>query len=255
MSEEIQTTEDLFLGGKLAICQLKEGYRAGNDPVLLAASLALKQYQTLLDLGCGVGTAFLCALAREKSLEVTGVELQKPLSDLAKSNCKKNRLSAEIINSDINEMWKVIGDRTFDHVIFNPPFMDSNKGTVSLNREKSLSNFSSEEELENWLKVGMKRLKPKGTISLILRAESLGIVLKTLEEKVGSINILPIASFEEEPCSRIIVSGKLGSKGNLSLLSPLVMHMKSQGEGKRFVFTKLVRGILYEGKAIDASLT
>ena len=42
MSDKSQTTEALFLGGKLAICQLKEGYRAGNDPVLLAASLALK---------------------------------------------------------------------------------------------------------------------------------------------------------------------------------------------------------------------
>ena len=92
MSDKIQITEDLFLGGKLAICQLKDGYRAGNDPVLLAASLTLKKYQTLLDLGCGVGTAFLCALVREKSLEVTGVELQKTLSDLAKSNCKKNKL-------------------------------------------------------------------------------------------------------------------------------------------------------------------
>ncbi len=95
----------------------------------------------------------------------------------------------------------------------------------------------------------------KGTISLISRAESLGIVLKTLEEKVGSMKILPIASFEGEPCSRIIVSGKLGSKGNLSLSSPLVMHMKSQGKGKRFVFTKLARDILYEGKSIRASLT
>ena len=255
MSDKIQTTEDLFLGGKLAICQLKKGYRAGNDPVLLAASLTLKKYQTLLDLGCGVGTAFLCALVREKSLEVTGVELQKTLSDLAKSNCKKNKLSAEIINSDINKMWKVIGDKTFDHVIFNPPFMDANKGTVSLSREKSLANFSSEEELKNWLKIGMKRLKPKGTISLILRVESLGIVLKTLEEKVGSIKILPIASFEGESCSRIIVSAKLGSKGNISLLSPLIMHLKSLGEGKRFIFTKSVRDILYEGKSIEASLT
>ena len=84
----IDVSQDKFLGGRLLISQLKRGYRAGTDPVLLAASLSLKPEQTLLDLGCGVGTAFLCALARENSIKATGIELQKELSDLAINNVK-----------------------------------------------------------------------------------------------------------------------------------------------------------------------
>ncbi len=251
MMRKHEITEDTFLGGKLVIEQPREGYRAGNDSVLLASSLFLRPYQTLLDLGCGVGTAFLCALARERSLKVTAVELQKKLSDLAIRNVQKNSFCADIMNLNVDKVSSVIGNRNFDHVIFNPPFFDYNAGTVSKNKNKSLSNFSSEKELENWVRIGMKRLKPNGTISVISRIESLTLVLKTLEEKVGSIKILPVSSFEDMSCSRVIIGGKLGSKGKLSLLPPLVMHSKSKDAEGKASFSKLARGILYDGNSIE----
>ncbi len=46
-------TVDRFLGGKLRIFQPSSGYRAGIDPVFLAASLPVKAGQRVLELGCG----------------------------------------------------------------------------------------------------------------------------------------------------------------------------------------------------------
>ena len=43
-------TDDAFLGGRLQLWQPKVGYRAATDPVLLAASVAAKPGQTVLDL-------------------------------------------------------------------------------------------------------------------------------------------------------------------------------------------------------------
>ena len=51
MTKSIKMSQDKFLGGKLAIRQIQGGYRAGSDPVLLAASLSLQPGQTLLDMG------------------------------------------------------------------------------------------------------------------------------------------------------------------------------------------------------------
>ena len=52
-------TEDAFLGGKLHLKQPRRGYRAGVDPVLLAAAVPAQAGQSVLDLGCGVGAAAL----------------------------------------------------------------------------------------------------------------------------------------------------------------------------------------------------
>ena len=52
-------TRDAFLGGRLYLWQPRTGYRAGVDPVLLAASVPARRGESVLDLGCGVGTAAL----------------------------------------------------------------------------------------------------------------------------------------------------------------------------------------------------
>ena len=51
------TTEDLFLDGRLRIRQPANGYRAGADPVFLAAAVPAKPGESVLELGCGAGVA------------------------------------------------------------------------------------------------------------------------------------------------------------------------------------------------------
>ncbi|MDP1639326.1 MAG: methyltransferase, partial [Hyphomicrobium sp.] len=53
-----EVTEDAFLGGALNILQLRSGYRAGLDAVMLAAAVPAGAHLPLrvLDVGAGVGT-------------------------------------------------------------------------------------------------------------------------------------------------------------------------------------------------------
>ncbi|MGB0439250.1 MAG: methyltransferase, partial [Paracoccaceae bacterium] len=50
-------TCNAFLGGRAQIWQPRDGYRAGIDPVLLAASVPARPGERILDLGCGGGGA------------------------------------------------------------------------------------------------------------------------------------------------------------------------------------------------------
>ena len=79
-----------FLGGRVRLWQPLSGYRAGVDPVLLAASVPATAGQTVLELGCGAGAAILCLAARVPGLHLTGVELQPAYADLARRNAAEN---------------------------------------------------------------------------------------------------------------------------------------------------------------------
>ena len=52
-------TQNAFLGGLVRLWQPRRGYRAGADPVLLAAAVPARGGQSVLDLGCGAGAAVL----------------------------------------------------------------------------------------------------------------------------------------------------------------------------------------------------
>ena len=60
-------TRDAFLGGRLTLSQPRHGFRAGLDSVLLGAAVSCGR-SSLLDLGAGVGTAGLVALALNPDL-------------------------------------------------------------------------------------------------------------------------------------------------------------------------------------------
>ena len=89
------TTRDAFLGGKLRLRQPRRGYRAGIDPVLLAASVPARPGQSVLDLGCGAGAAALCLAARVGGLRLAGLERQADYAELARANAAEMTATAD----------------------------------------------------------------------------------------------------------------------------------------------------------------
>ena len=90
-------TENSLLGGKVRLLQKQDGYRTAIDPVLLAAAVSAKAGETVLDLGCGVGAVSLCLHTRISGLKITGLDVQKPLVDLARRNSALNNCEDSIL--------------------------------------------------------------------------------------------------------------------------------------------------------------
>ena len=79
-------TEDAFLDGRARLLQPRKGYRAATDPVFLAAAVAARPGDWVLDIGCGAGAAAACLAARVPGLKLHGLELQPPYAALARRN-------------------------------------------------------------------------------------------------------------------------------------------------------------------------
>ena len=164
---------DAFLGGRLHLLQPRHGYRAGVDPVLLAASVPAQSGQTVLELGCGVGAAILCLSARIDGLRLTGVEKQPDIAELARRN-GGDRL--EVITADLRDMPLDLRQRQFDHVIANPPYFDRATGNAASDQGRETA-MGEATPLSIWLKVAAKRVAPKGYVTFIHHAERLGDLL------------------------------------------------------------------------------
>jgi tRNA1(Val) A37 N6-methylase TrmN6 len=83
----------------------------------------------------------------------------------------------------------------------------------------------------------------RGTVTLIHRADSLGKILVSMEDRFGDIRVAPLYAREGTAASRVIVQGIKGSKAPMQLLPGLVLH----GEGN--AFTPDADAVLREGMA------
>lgn len=113
---------DAYLGGRVHLAQPLYGYRAGIDPVLLAASVTAQPEQRVLELGCGAGAALLCLAERVPGLCLTGIERQEAYAALAARNAEANGVSARIITADLVALPAELRQERFDHILANPPY-------------------------------------------------------------------------------------------------------------------------------------
>jgi tRNA1Val (adenine37-N6)-methyltransferase len=216
-------SRDAFLGGRLSILQPRMGYRAGTDPVLLAAAVAARPGQAVLELGCGAGVALLALGARVPGLTLAGVERQAEYADLARRNAAANGIEAVVREADLTAMPPDLRALRFDHVLANPPYFEP-AATPSPDRGRDGA-LREETPLAAWIDAGLRRLKPGGWITLIHRAERLPALLAALEDRAGGIAARPLAAREGRQAGRVLVRARKGARAPFRLLPPLILHV------------------------------
>ncbi|MXW85004.1 MAG: methyltransferase [Boseongicola sp. SB0667_bin_21] len=240
---------DAFLGGRLKVRQPATGYRAGSDPVFLAASVPALPRQSVLELGTGAGTALLCLMARVPDLIVTGIDCNPGHVGLARENLGLNNLNGTILEADVACMPKSVTSRRFDHVMFNPPYFDRRTGSASPEPEREASR-SGDGGTETWIDAGLRRVRPGGTLTFIQRIEHLPRMLANVGKRLGSIRVLPMQPRHSRPAKLFILQGRKGSRGAFRLLPPIVLHEGDSHHSDGGDYTEAANAILREASAL-----
>lgn len=241
---------DGFLGGALQLFQPRNGYRAGVDPVLLAASVKAKPGQSVLDLGCGAGAAALCLGTRVSGLKLTGVERHSGYAALAERNGAVAGLQFDVVTADLSDLPMVLKRQSFDHVIANPPYYDRSSGTVSDNTAREVA-LGEDTPLVTWVQVAAKRLRPWGYLHMILKADRLADALSALSTHLGSIEVQPLAPRAAKPAELLILRARKEGRAKLILHCPVILHYGAQHPGDTDHYAPAISDVLRRGAALD----
>ncbi|OZB19825.1 MAG: methyltransferase [Rhodobacterales bacterium 34-62-10] len=247
--DEADLSRDAFLGGRVQVWQPRRGYRAGVDPVLLAAAVAAQAGQSVLELGCGVGVASLCLAARVPGLMLTGVEIQPDYADLARRNAAAAGVALEVATADLAALPADLRQRRFDHVIANPPYFLRGHSTPATDagREVALGEGTS---LAQWIAVAARRVRDGGHVTLIQRAERLPELIALMTAHLGSVAVLPLTPRRGRPAQLVLIRGRKGGRAAFRLCDSVLMHDGAVHDGDHDSYTPLITGVLREGAAL-----
>ena len=236
-------THDLFLGGRLRIAQPRRGYRAGIDPVLLAASCPARNGESILDLGCGVGVAALCVATRVQGVALAGVELQADYAALAQQNAQANGRMIDIAVANVADRPMPFHNRQFHHVIMNPPYFTVAQGNLAHDTGRA-GGRAADMGLNVWIDTAARRLRPKGTLTIIQRIERLPDILSGLNGRLGSCVVQPLAARIGRAPHLMLLQARKGGRAAFQLLHPAILHAKPSHENNGEDYTPKISSIL-----------
>jgi tRNA1(Val) A37 N6-methylase TrmN6 len=223
-------SEDAVLGGALRLRQPRRGHRVGHDAVLLAAACPAQGGEHVVELGAGVGAAGLAMAARARDIAVTLVEIDPDLAALGAENAELNGLAARVKSLTLDaaapaRAFAAAGlvPESVARVLMNPPFNDPVRQKSSPDRRRRLAHAAPREALAAWIRTAARLLRPRGTLTVIFRADGLVDLGRALDSVFGAIMVLPVYPKPDEPAIRILVRATKASRAPLVLLPGLVL--------------------------------
>ncbi|OON86455.1 SAM-dependent methyltransferase [Oribacterium sp. C9] len=223
MAERI---DDLQCNG-YKIIQDTDGFCFGMDAVLLAnyALAAVNDETRLLDLCSGTGIVPLLIAAKTGCRELTGIELQKDVADMAERSVKLNQQEnrMRIIQGDLREIKELGLDSSMNVVTCNPPYM--NAGLKNATDRKLISRHEVMCTLADVCYAAAYTLKSNGKFFMVHRPNRLVDIFNELRK----VHLEPkrmrlVYPYENSEANMVLLEAVKGGKTQLTVEKPLVVY-------------------------------
>jgi tRNA1(Val) A37 N6-methylase TrmN6 len=114
--------------------------------------------------------------------------------------------------------------------MMNPPHMEAARTQASPNPAKAAARVEEEATLADWIGFALRMVRPRGTITMIHRADRLDEMLALLRAGAGEIVVFPLWPGGGQAAKRVIVRARKGVQTPLRLSAGMALH----GEGGKY---------------------
>lgn len=210
------------------IMQDTDMFNFSLDSVLLPNFVTInKSVQNILDIGCGNGPIPLI-LSTKTDAHITGVEIQKEVYSLAQESVKINNLEnrIDIINADINELYKELEIESFDVITCNPPYFKISENSNKNESEyKTIARHEVKLNLEDIMKISRKLLKNNGVLGIVHRPERLIDIIELMRKyNIEPKKIRLVYPKKDKDANILLIEGTKNGKPGIKIQPPLYSH-------------------------------
>nr|WP_302328593.1 tRNA1(Val) (adenine(37)-N6)-methyltransferase [Salirhabdus salicampi] len=213
------------------------------DAVLLAkfAYVPIKK-GNILDLCTGNGVIPLL-LSRRSYANITGVEIQERLYDMAIRNVQLNKLDNQLqmVHGDLKDVHKVLGPSHYDVVTCNPPYFPTpKKSEQNINDHLAIARHEIYCNLEDVVQSCSRLVRPGGKVAIVHRPSRLVDIITLFRKyRVEPKRVQFVYPKRGKEANTLLIEGIRDGKPDLKILPPLYVYNEHNE------YTEEVHDILY----------
>lgn len=225
---KFETVIDL-LQKNMKIIQRADHFSFSIDSLLVSEFATItRTTKNIVDLGTGNGVIPLF-LSKKTKAHITGIEIQKISSELAKRNIELNNLADQIsiINDDMKNWRNYFKKGSVDLVVTNPPFFKFFGEEKQLNDldQLSLTRHEISINLDSLIETASNLLKDKGYFTMVHRVDRLIDIIETMKKYSLEPKKIQFCYTKIEKEGKILlIEGVKNGNPNLRVLPPLIAH-------------------------------
>lgn len=214
--------DDLWDGGPCFYYDT-ELFPPTTDSFALGYFARPKRGDTVCDLGCGVGLLGTLLLARDGSLRLMNVEIDRNALALAQKTADENGWEASVFQGDLRDKSALPGGGTADYALSNPPYFARGSGKSAQNRAKRRAREETFCSISDICAAARHVLRWGGRFCVVFRPERLTDLLYELRQHgLEPKRLRFVTKSAEAAPSLALVEARRGGKPGLKIEPPLI---------------------------------
>lgn len=223
---------DYLPNKKLKIIQSPSVFSFSIDAVLLAKFCYVPiQKGEILDMCTGNGVIPLLLSERTKA-NITGVEIQQRLYDMANRSASLNLLNKQLtfVHDNILHLLKTHTKGSFDTITCNPPYFQTvTEGERNENEYLAIARHEIYCTLNDVIEISSNLVKQKGKVALVHRPDRLSDIIYLMKQYgIEPKRIQCVHPKQGAEANILLIEGIKDGKPGLKVLPPMFVYANNQ---------------------------